>query len=52
MARRIGPTARPITSLGRSVRARNARESNDVLRDRGWDPLPAPVDLTLEPARF
>jgi len=31
---------------------RNARESNEVLRDRGWDSLPAPVDLTLEPARF
>ena len=31
---------------------RKARESNDVLRDKGWDPLPAPIDVTLEPARF
>jgi hypothetical protein len=31
---------------------RNARESNDVLRDQGWKPLPSPIDLTLEPARF
>ena len=31
---------------------RKARESNDVLRDRGWDPLPAPIDIELEPARF
>jgi len=32
--------------------ARRARESNDVLRDRGWEPLPASIDVTLEPARF
>lgn len=31
---------------------RKARESNDVLRERGWDWLDEPVDLTLEPARF
>jgi hypothetical protein len=31
---------------------RNARESNDVLRDLGWKPLPAASDVTLEPARF
>ena len=31
---------------------RKARESNDVLRDRGWDPLPAPIPVELEPARF
>ena len=31
---------------------RKARESNDVLRERGWDPLRSPVDITLEPARF
>ena len=31
---------------------RKARESNDVLRDKGWQPLPTPIDLTLEPARF
>ena len=31
---------------------RKARESNDVLRDKGWEPLPTPIDVTLEPARF
>jgi hypothetical protein len=31
---------------------RKARESNDVLRDRGWEPLPAPIPIELEPARF
>jgi hypothetical protein len=31
---------------------RNARESNDVLRDKGWKPLAAPIDVTLDPARF
>jgi hypothetical protein len=30
---------------------RNARESNDVLRDRGWKPVNA-IPLDLEPARF
>jgi len=31
---------------------RKARESNDVLRERRWKPLPAPIDISLEPARF
>ena len=31
---------------------REARESNDVLRDQGWQRLPAPIDVELEPARF
>jgi hypothetical protein len=31
---------------------RKARESNDLLRDRGWDYLDAPVGVELEPARF
>ena len=31
---------------------RRARESNDVLRDRGWDPIDAPIPVELEPARF
>ena len=31
---------------------RQARESNDVLRDRGWVHLDTPVDITLKPARF
>ena len=31
---------------------RNARESNDVLRDQGWEHVPAAIDVELEPARF
>lgn len=31
---------------------RKARESNEVLRDRGWEALPAPIPVDLEPARF
>ncbi len=31
---------------------RMARESNDVLRDIGWERLTAAIDLELEPARF
>jgi len=31
---------------------RRARESNDVLRDKGWDYIDAPITVTLEPARF
>jgi hypothetical protein len=31
---------------------RKARESNDVLRDQGWEHLPEPLDVELEPARF
>jgi len=31
---------------------RKARESNDVLRERGWEPIDAPIPVELEPARF
>ena len=31
---------------------RKAVESNDVLRDRGWEHLPAPIGIELEPALF
>ena len=31
---------------------RQARESNDVLRDQGWEPIAAPIPITLKPARF
>ncbi len=31
---------------------RKPRESNDVLRDQGWEHLPAPIDIDLQPARF
>ena len=44
-----GSTYHITWSLGAG---RKARESNDVLRDQGWDPLPAPIPVELEPARF
>ena len=44
-----GSTYHITWSLGQG---RRARESNDILRDRGWEPLPAPIEVTLEPARF
>ena len=31
---------------------RRAVESNDVLRDLGWEPIAAPIPVELEPARF
>ena len=31
---------------------RKAKESNDVLRDRGWDRLDRPIPIELEPAKF
>lgn len=31
---------------------RKARESNDMLRDLGWEPIDAPIPVELEPARF
>lgn len=31
---------------------RKASESNDVLRDLGWEHLDAPIPVELEPARF
>jgi hypothetical protein len=31
---------------------RQARESNDVLRDHGWEYIAAPIPIDLEPARF
>ncbi len=31
---------------------RKARESNDVLREGGWQPVDTPVAIMLEPARF
>jgi hypothetical protein len=32
--------------------ARKARESGDVLSDRGWAAIPAPIEIELDPARF
>lgn len=31
---------------------RKARESNDVLRDQGWQAIEKPIPIELEPARF
>ena len=31
---------------------RKARESNDVLKERGWDEIDHPIPVKLEPARF
>jgi hypothetical protein len=31
---------------------RRARESNDVLRERGWGRIDEPIPVQLEPARF
>jgi hypothetical protein len=44
-----GSTYHITWSLGPT---RKARESNDVLRDCGWDAIDAPIPVELEPARF
>jgi len=44
-----GSTYHITWSLGAG---RRARESNDLLRDKGWDYLEAPIPVDLEPARF
>jgi hypothetical protein len=31
---------------------RRARESNDVIRDRGWQKLDEPIPVKLQPGRF
>jgi hypothetical protein len=31
---------------------RRARESNDVLKERGWDELDHPIPIRLQPGRF
>lgn len=31
---------------------RTARESNDVLRDKGWKPIERPIPIRIDPARF
>ena len=43
-----GSTYHITWSLGRG---RRARESNDLIRDKGWRAV-EPIDLTLTPARF
>ena len=44
-----GSTYHITWSLGPT---RKARESNDVLRDKGWDYIDRPIPIDLEPARF
>ena len=44
-----GSTYHVTWSLGSG---RRARESNDVLREQGFDHLDKPIDIDLEPARF
>jgi hypothetical protein len=46
-----GSTFHITWSLDRA-RGRRAVESNDVLRERGWDALDQPVPVTVTPARF
>jgi hypothetical protein len=31
---------------------RRAKESNDVLRELGWEPVDRPIPIHLEPAKF
>jgi len=44
-----GSTYHITWSLGAG---RKARESNDVLRDQGWEALIEPIEIELQPARF
>jgi hypothetical protein len=44
-----GSTFHITWSLGEG---RRARESNDVLKERGWTKFDHPVDITLTPARI
>jgi hypothetical protein len=46
-----GSTFHISWSLEKS-KGRRARESNDLLCDKGWNRFDEPVPLTLEPARF
>jgi len=53
-----GTTDRPdgstfhITWSLDKLKGREARESNDVLKERGWSPLPEALPVKLDPARF
>ena len=44
-----GSTYHITWSLGEG---RRARESNDVLKERGWQELDHPITIKLEPGRF
>ena len=51
-----GTTARPDGSTYHITWSladgRRARESNDVLKERGWEDLDHPIPIKLEPGRF
>ena len=47
--RHDGSTYHITWSLGDG---RRGRESNDVLRERGWDELDHPIPISLKPGRF
>ncbi len=34
------------------AKGRRAKESNDVIREHGWEPIELPVPVMLQPARF
>ena len=46
-----GSTFHVTWSLDKS-KGRKARESNDLLKERGWDSLEQPIPVDVEPARF
>ena len=46
-----GSTYHLTWSIDRA-RGREMRHSNDVIRERGWTALPAPIPIRLEPQRF
>ena len=58
VVRVAGTSARPdggtyhITWSLDAGKGRTARESNDVIRERGWTALPAPVRVDLRPASW
>jgi len=46
-----GSTYHITWSLDRG-RGRQPKQSNDVLRERGWDALPAPIPIRLAPSEL
>lgn len=46
-----GSTFHITWSLDKS-KGRKARESNDLLKERGWSPISEAIPVKLEPARF
>jgi len=53
-----GATDRPdgsvfhITWSLDKAKGRKARESNDLLKERGWKPIDKPISIRIDPARF